>query len=143
MAPTQPFPRVTRTTRPDALLRRLAILSILQTGLILLVCTAAHAQGGVPLVTVATDQSSLNLSNQFGPPASTAIGPAGDFAFVGDGSGALFFRAAGAAAASRVLQTGDAVPGISNSQILAILPTIRLNSKKVLLFGISYSLPDG
>jgi hypothetical protein len=143
MAPTQPFPRVTRTFRLDTLLRRVANSCIILLLLVLLFCSAAQAQGGVPLVTVATDQSSLNLSNQFGPPASTAIGPAGDFAFVGDGSGALFFRAAGAAAASRVLQTGDAVPGISNSQILAILPTIRLNSKKVLLFGISYSLPDG
>ena len=142
MAPTQPFPRVTRTTRPDALLRRLAISSILQAGLILLVCTAAHAQGGVPLVTVATDQSSLNLSNQFGVPAGTAINQAGDFAFVGNGGTALFLRTAGASAATRLLQIDDELPGFPGSQILTILPELSINSSRALLFGVRFKGGD-
>ena len=142
MAPTQPFPRVTRTTRPDALLRRLAKSCILQLGLVLLVCAAAHAQGGVPLVTVATDQSSLNLSNQFGVPAGTAINQAGDFAFVGNGDTALFLRSAGASAATRLLQIDDELPGFPGSQILTILPELSINSSRALFFGVRFKGGD-
>src|SRR6266851_10365345 len=118
MAPTQPFPRLTRTFRLDAFLHRLAKSCATLVGLILLFYGAAHAQGGVPLVTVATDQSPLNLSNQFGVPAGTAINQAGDFAFVGNGDTALFWRAAGASAATRLLQIDDELPGFLGSQIL-------------------------
>jgi len=142
MAPTQPFPRVTGTTRPDALLRRLAKSCILQMGLVLLVCAAAHAQGGVPLVTVATDQSSLNLSNQFGVPAGTAINQAGDFAFVGNGDTALFVRAAGASAATRLLQIDDELPGFPGSQILSFLPELGINSSRSLFFGVRFKGGD-
>jgi len=142
MAPTQPFPRVTRTTRPDAFLRRLAISSILQMGLVLLFCAAVHAQGGVPLVTVATDQSSLNLSNQFGVPAGTAIHQAGDFAFVGNGDTALFLRTAGASAATRLLQIDDELPGFPGSQILTILPELGINSSRSLFFGVRFMGAD-
>jgi hypothetical protein len=142
MVPTQPFPRVTRATRPDGFLRKLAISCILQMGLILLVCTAAHAQGGVPLVTVATDQSSLNLSNQFGVPAGTAINHAGDFAFVGNGGTALFLRTAGASVATRLLQVDDELPGFPGSQILTILPELSINSSRALLFGVRFKGGD-
>src|SRR5579864_6981376 len=142
MAPTQPFPRVTRTTRPDAFLRRLAISSILQMGLVLLFCAAVHAQGGVPLVTVATDQSSLNLSNQFGVPAGTAINQAGDFAFVGNGDTALFMRAAGAPATTRLLQIDDEVPGFPGSQILSFSPNLGINSSRSLFFGVTFKGGD-
>src|SRR6266851_8878356 len=110
MALTQPFPRVTRTFRLDAFLRRLANSCIILGGLVLLFSlssASARAQGGVPLVTVATDQSSLNLSNQFGVPSGTAINQAGDFAFVGNGDTALFIRAAGAPSVTRLLQIYD------------------------------------
>src|SRR5690349_13151040 len=142
MAPTQPFPRVTRTFRPDALLRRVANSCIILTAFILLLCQSAHAQGGVPLVTVATDQSSLNLSNQFGIPASTAINQSGDFAFVGNGGSALFFRAAGAAVATRLLQIDDEVPGFPGSQIVSILPELSLNSSRSLFFGVRFNGGD-
>ena len=136
MAPTQPFPRVTRTFRLDDFLRRLANSCILLVGLILLFSASAHAQGGVPLVTVATDQSSLNLSNQFGVPAGTAINQTGDFAFVGNGDTALFLRAAGASAATRLLQIDDEAPGFPGSQILTFLPELGINSSRSLLFGV-------
>jgi Bacterial Ig-like domain (group 3) len=142
MAPTQPFPRVPRTLRTDAFLRGLAISCILLVGLVLTFPRAALAQGGVPLVTVATDQSSLNLSNQFGVPASTAINQAGDFAFVGNGSTALFFRAAGASAATRLLQIDDEAPGFPGSQILSFMPELGINASRSLLFGVRFSASD-
>jgi hypothetical protein len=142
MAPTQPFPRVTRTSRLDAFLRRLANSCILLMGLVLLLCSAAHAQGGVPLVTVATDQSSLNLSNQFGVPAGTAINQAGDFAFVGNGETALFVRSAGASAATRLLQIDDELPGFPGSQILSFLPELGINSSRSLFFGVRFKGGD-
>jgi len=142
MAPTQPFPRVTRTFRLDAFLRRLANSCIPLMGLVLMFSSAAHAQGGVPLVTVATDQSSLNLSNQFGVPAGTAINQAGDFAFVGNGDTALFLRAAGASAATRLLQIDDEVPGFPGSQILTLLPELGINSSRSLLFGVRFNGGD-
>ena len=142
MAPTQPFPQVTRTIRPDALLRRVANSCIMLLLLVLLFCSAAHAQGGVPLVTVATDQSSLNLSNQFGIPGGTAINQGGDFAFVGNGDTALFYRAAGASAATRLLQIDDAVPGFPGSQIFSILPELSVNSSRSLFFGVRFNGGD-
>src|SRR3979411_2905581 len=81
--------------------RRLIRTCLVACGLTLLLCSQAHAQGGVPLVTVATDQSQLNLSDQFGIPTSSTINQPGDFAFVGNGNTALFFRAAGSSAATR------------------------------------------
>src|ERR1700688_1384969 len=136
MAPTQPFPPMHRTIRLDAFLRRLVNSCILLLGLALLFSGTAHAQGGVPLVTVATDQSSLSLSGQFGVPAGTAINQAGDFAFVGNGDSALFLRVAGAAAATRLLQIDDEVPGFPGSQLLTILPELGINSSRTLLFGV-------
>src|SRR4029077_19442646 len=136
MAPTQPFPRMTWTFGLDAFLRRLANSCVLLVGLVLFFSGTGHAQGGVPLVTVATDQSSLNLSNQFGVPAVTAINQAGDFAFVGNGGSALFFRAAGGAVATRLLQIDDEVPGFPGSQITSILPELSVNSSRSLFFGV-------
>jgi hypothetical protein len=142
MAPTQPFPRVTWTFRLDGFLRILADSCILLMGLVLLTSSAAHAQGGVPLVTVATDQSSLNLSNQFGVPAGTAINQAGDFAFVGNGDTALFLRAAGAPGATRLLQIEDEVPGFPGSQILSFLPELGINASRSLFFGVKFKGGD-
>jgi hypothetical protein len=117
---------------------------LVATGFALLLGSPAHAQGGVPLVTtVATDQSSLNLSNQFGVPTGTAINQAGDFAFIGNGDSALFFRPSGASTATRILQVGDTVSGFPASQILSFSPTIRLNSTKLLFFAVIFSLQDG
>lgn len=142
MAPTQPFFRVTRTLRTDAFLRKSAILCILLLGLVLTLSSTGHAQGEVPLVTVATDQSPLNLSNQFGVPAGTAINQNGDFAFVGNGDTALFFRAAGASAATRLLQIDDEVPGFPGSQILILLPGVAINSSRSVLFGVRFTGGD-
>jgi hypothetical protein len=74
------------------------------------------------------DQSSLNLSDEFGVPTATAVNQAGDFAFVGNGGTALFSRPAGASGATRLLQIDDAAPGFPGSEILSVLPEISLNS---------------
>jgi hypothetical protein len=123
--------------------RQLAKPCVAVLGLVFIFCSTGYAQGGVPLVTVATDQTSLDLSNQFGVPAATAINQNGDFTFVGHGDTALFLRAAGAASATRALQTGDAVPGVSGSRISYFWPTVALNASRLLLFEAIYDLGDG
>src|ERR1700686_2130348 len=123
--------------------RRMIRACLVVCGIALLICSLAHAQGGVPLVTVATDQSPLPLSNQFGTPAGTAINQAGDFAFIGNGNSALFFRAAGATSITRVLQVGDEVPGFPASQILSFSSTLKLSSARSLFFTVKFSLADG
>jgi hypothetical protein len=142
MALTQPFPHVPRTFRLHGFLRGLTNSCIPLVALVLWFTSSAHAQGGVPLVTVATDQSPLNLSNQFGVPAGTAINQAGDFAFVGNGDSALFLRAAGASAATRLLQIDDELPGFPGSQILSFLPELSINSSRKLFFGVRISGGD-
>src|SRR6202171_3042111 len=112
-----PFPPVARLEDVCASARRTIRMCLVACGIAWLLCPLAHAQGGVPLVTVATDQSPLNLSNQFGIPAGSAINQAGDFAFVGNGNNALFLRAAGASAPTRLLQIEDQAPGFPDSQI--------------------------
>lgn len=144
MAPTQPLRRVARTSCLRAPVRRFFIcwMSVVMGALGF--AAAAKAQGSVPLVTVATDQSPLNLSDKFGVPTATAVNQDGDFAFVGSGETALFFRAAGASVASRLLQIDDAVPGFPGSEILSFLPEISLNSAspRVLLFGVRFTEAD-
>jgi hypothetical protein len=138
MAPTQPSPAFARTFRLDAFLLRFANSCAILIGLVFLISGTVHAQGGVPLVTVATDQSALNLSTQFGVPSGTGINQAGDFAFVGNGETALFFRAAGATAATRLLQIDDEAPGFPGSQIQTILPELSINSSKSVLFEVRF-----
>jgi hypothetical protein len=140
---SQPSPRPARFRKSFASARKVICACLLAAVVALFFRSPAHAQGGVPLVTVATDQTSLNLSNQFGTPTGTAINQAGDFAFVGNGNSALFFRAAGATSITRVLQVGDEVPGFPAGQILSFSSTLKLNSAKSLFFTANFSLADG
>jgi hypothetical protein len=142
MAPIQPFPPANRTSRLDVVLCKMANTCIALMALGLLFSGTALAQGGVPLVTVATDQSSLNLSNQFGVPAGTAVNQAGDFAFVGNGETALFLRAAGVSTATRLLQIDDEVPGFPGSRLLTLWPELGINSSRSLLFGVRFTGGD-
>src|SRR6266481_802913 len=114
---SQPLQHPARFKKTRVSARRTICLCLVASGLVLVPCSRLRAQGGVPLITVATDQSPLNLSNQFGVPAGSAINQAGDFAFIGNGNSALFFRAAGASAPTRLLQIEDQVPGFPDSQI--------------------------
>src|SRR5580692_2962885 len=137
MLPTQP--QLPQFVMACIFLRRLANSCVAAAGFLLLASSVMYAQGSVPLVTVATDQSSLSLSNQFGIPAGTAINQAGDFAFVGNGDTALFLRAAGASSATRLLQIDDQVPGFAGSQIMSFLPELSINSSRSLLFGVRFT----
>jgi hypothetical protein len=110
---------------------------------VMLVSVSAHAQGEVPLIPVATEQSALNLSNQFGVPAAAAINQAGDFAFVGNGDTALFLRVAGASAPTRLLQIDDELPNFPGSQIQFIWPELGINSSRTLFFGARFTGADG
>jgi len=84
--PSHRCPRPKRFGKCYASARKFICAYLFAAVIALFFCSPAHAQGGVPLVTVATDQSPLNLSNQFGVPKGTAINQAGDFAFVGNGN---------------------------------------------------------
>src|SRR5258706_5215979 len=141
--PSHRCPRPKRFGKCYASARKIICAYLFAAVIALFFCSPAHAQGGVPLVTVATDQSPLNLSNQFGVPKGTAINQAGDFAFVGNGNSALFFRAAGATPIHRILQVRDQVPGFPESQILSFSSTLKLNSAKSLFFTANFSLADG
>ncbi len=141
--PSHPLPHPVRFENVCASTRRTICIGLVACGLALLLCSPAHAQGGVPLVTVATDQTPLNLSNEFGIPAGTSINQAGDFVFVGNGNNALFFRATGSSTATRLLQVGDEIPGITGSQVSSFSSVVGLNSSKTLLFEVDLSTPDG
>lgn len=136
-------PHPSRFKKSLASARRIICTCLIASVIALLLSSPVHAQGGVPLITVATDQSPLNLSNQSGVPTGSAINQAGDFAFVGNGNSALFFRAAGAAAPTRLLQIEDQAPGFPGSQIRSFTPFIALNATKLLLFGVIFTSPDG
>jgi len=122
--------------------RKLGSVSAFTALLVLAISFITHAQGGVPLQTVVTDQSQLNLSPDFGVPAATAIDQKGDFAFIGEGDSALFVRASGASSVTRLLQNGDAVPGVSGSTITGFVQSI-FESQAGVLFAVDYSLADG
>jgi hypothetical protein len=140
---SQPSPRPTRFKKSLAFARKFICAYLFAAVIGLFFCSPAHAQGGVPLVTVATDQTPLNLSNQFGIPAGSAINQAGDFAFVGNGDNALFFRAAGASAPTRLLQIEDQVPGFPDRKIQLFSPFVALNAAKLLLFEVAFTFSDG
>jgi hypothetical protein len=142
MAPTQPSSQALRTVRLRSPFWKAAKLSTAVFSFLLLLPPTSHAQGEVPLIKVATDQDSLSLSNQFGVPAGTAINQTGDFAFVGSGGTALFFRAAGASTATRLLQIEDEAPGFPGSQIFSFSPQVSINAARVVLFGIEFTGAD-
>jgi hypothetical protein len=106
----------------------------------LLFSAAAHAQ--LPTVAIATDQSSLGVSSQYGVPSRSVADAVGDYAFVGSGNTALFYRPDGASTV-RLLEAGDAVPGFTGSQITSFGPTPVMSPKGELLFAVNFSLADG
>jgi hypothetical protein len=132
-----------RRTDSDGSPRKTWTLLLTAFSLALLASTVCHAQGGVPLVTVATDQSALQVPNQFGVPTFSAINQNGDFAFIGNLASALFFRPAAATSATLLLQIGDQVTGLPGSVIVAFSPVVGLNFGQTILFGVNYNLPDG
>jgi len=78
-----------------------------------------------------------------GLPAATAINQSGDFAFIGNGSNALFFRASGASSTTLLLQMGDQVPGFAGVSFYRFLPVWASTQQDLLLFGVNFNLPDG
>ncbi len=102
-----------------------------------------RAQSEVPVVPVATDAGVLGLlSNQFGFPDAQAINQVGDLVFAGRGGSALFFRVAGSATPSRLLQTGEAIPGVADSQVTSFTARVGINLSAKIVFFVNYSLPD-
>jgi hypothetical protein len=139
MGPAQGFLHPTHRAGPHQAFR-LCISLIL---LLLSVISQARAQSEVPVVSVATDAGvSGLLSNQFGVPDAQAINQVGDLVFVGRGGSALFFRAAGSATPSRLLQAGEAIPGVAGSQVTSFAARVGINLSAKIVFSVNYSLPD-
>src|ERR1700758_2057042 len=107
MATSQPFQSIVQAFRNKIFFRGMTKTCATFADILVLFSANARTQGDVPLISVATDQSALGLSNQFGVPAGSAINQTGDFAFVGNGDTALFLRLAGTSAATRLLQIDD------------------------------------
>lgn len=144
MGPSQPSSHSAKILWFHAVARAASVPFLAAALFVLLTCSLAHAQGSVPLVTVATDQSvSSSLSSQFGVPSGQAVDQAGDLVFIGDGRSALFFRAAGSGAATRLLQTGDPVPGFPGSHVVFFNTSVSINSSGKIFFEVVFSLPDG
>ncbi len=143
MPKSSPLTSVAQTFRENLLFRVLTKTCAAFAAILVLFSAMAYAQGEVPLIPVATDQSVLNLSNQFGVPAASAINQAGDFAFVGNGQNALFLRPAGASAATRLLQIDDELPNFPGSQIQFISPELGINASRTLFFGARFTGADG
>jgi len=82
------------------------------------------------------------LSNSFGVPQSAVVNQAGDYAFVGNGASAVFYRRAGAGAPGRVMQMGDEVPGFPGSRN-DITNTLRLNNSGLIAFRPDFFQANG
>jgi hypothetical protein len=100
------------------------------------------AQAQTQLVPLVTDQTPLALSNSFGVPFGAIVNQAGDYAFLGNVSSAVFFRRAGAAAPVRVMQTGDEVPGFPGSRV-DFVQTLGLNNSGLLAFNSVFYQANG
>src|SRR2546426_8836047 len=140
-----PHPRLLKS-RTIVLITILALCSIP-----LLVRAFAEGKTGGWLALAATNISpnaplnegtALNTSNLFGGPVSGEVNQAGDYAFAAGGATALFLRRSGTSTPVRVLQTGEAVPGIPGSSVNQI-GTLRLNNSGKLAFIIFPHTIDG
>lgn len=59
----------------------------------------------------------LPLPQTFGVPTKAGMTPSGTYAFIGEGSSALFYRPSGGTTVDRILQRGDEIPGINGSSV--------------------------
>jgi hypothetical protein len=107
----------------------------------LTVAGLAKAQTRPTVKLLASDQSSLTLSNNFGVPAQADVNQAGDYAFAGADASALFFRSATAATTTRLLQRNDSVPGSPGVQS-DILQPFRLNNTGHIAVQVAYVASD-
>lgn len=136
-----PQPSALRSARSLAkLVRKAAIAGMAALAVAMLFSSAAQAQ--LQSAAVVTDQSSLSVSGQFGVPANRALDAAADYAFIGDGDSAVFYRKAGGSTV-RLLQAGDAVPGFAGSQVAQFGSGIQMNASGRILFLVAFSLADG
>jgi hypothetical protein len=103
---------------------------------------SVDAQAQRQLVPLVTDQTPLGLPSVFGVAGGGVVNQAGDYAFFGNGASGIFYRRAGAAAAVRVMQMGDEVPGFPGSRA-DIIQTLRLNNSALLAFRVDFFQSNG
>src|SRR5687767_6273944 len=92
-----------------------------------------EAQASSQLVPLVTDQTPLALSSSFGVPNAGLVNQAGDYAFLGNGASAVFYRSAGSSAPVRVMQMGDEVPGFPGSRA-DLFFQLKLNNSGLIAF---------
>jgi hypothetical protein len=100
------------------------------------------AQASSQLVPLVTDQTPMALSNSLGVPTAPVVNQAGDYAFIGNGGSAVFYRSAGSGAPVRVIQMGDEVPGFPGSRA-DIMLNLRLNNAGLIAFGVDFFQANG
>ncbi|MGH9524546.1 MAG: DUF7453 family protein, partial [Terriglobales bacterium] len=88
---------------------------------------------------IVTDQTALALPNTMDVPFQSVIDQAGDYAFIPSGQNAVFYRKAGDAKPTRLLQMGDAFPGTAGSRI-DLINAVRMNNSGQLALNVSYNL---
>ncbi len=139
MSVSQPLSRSARPAHRHEFSNRIAYMLIAVLGGMFLFSAGLRAQGTIPIGAIVTDQTPLNLSHHFGVPAASVVNQAGDYAFIGENNSALFLRVHTASSATRILQFGDAVPGISGATATNF-NLGGLNASANLLFFVSYNI---
>lgn len=132
-------------TRPRAVHSITTIFSLSLVVAILCMALSSRgvdAQSQSQLVPLVTDNTPLTLSNNFGAPLNSVVNQAGDYAFIGNGGSAVYYRSAAASSATMVLQMGDEVPGFTGSRN-DILNQIRLNNSGLLAFRPDFFQANG
>ncbi len=133
-------------TRPRAV--HFSLVTIFSLILLVAILCIAFSSPGVDaqsqsqLVPLVTDNTPLTLSNNFGAPLNSVVNQAGDYAFIGNGGSAVYYRKATDVSATMVLQMGDEVPGFAGSRN-DILNQIRLNNSGLLAFRPDFFQANG
>src|SRR5258708_6830728 len=117
-------------------------LIILLGTLFFLSNSKVRASGQSQLVPLVTDQTPLGLPGVFGVAGGGIVNQDGDYAFLGNGASGVFYRRAGAAAAVRIMQMGDEVPGFPGSRA-DLIQTLRFNNSALLAFRVDFFQANG
>jgi hypothetical protein len=103
-----------------------------------LAALAVPAAAQRQLVPLVTDNTPLPLSNKLGITGPAVLNQGGDYAFIGNGSSALFLRRAGTSTLVPVWQMTDEVPGYPGSRSDIFGGSPKLNNSGLLAFALDF-----
>jgi hypothetical protein len=98
------------------------------------------AQG--QLVPLVTSDAALPLPSTFGTQSTVVRNQAGDVAVVDTIGTAVHLKKNGTSTWTRIVQTGDEVPGLDGSRINAVV-AVRLNASGLVAMGVELNLASG